>query len=266
MTVEDNIRVVRRLTDEVWTEGNLDVADEIIAPAGPNPGHGMIEAGPEALKEQVGEIRAAFAPLRREVHNVVANESLVTVHSTLSGTHSAHIGLFPYPVTGAEVSMKGVATFRVVDGLIVEEPWSSWNYGDIAGPLATGAVRRYVADIWNAGNPDLLSEFVTEDHVRHQPGGDIVGIDALSLAITALRAGFPDLQFDATVIPANDTGKTVTRRWVMTGTHEGVYAGIPPTGRAVTSSGIGVSRFDGGKIAEEWISRDDLGLLAQLRD
>ena len=264
MTVEDNIRVVRRLTDEIWTQGKLDVADEIIAPAAPDAGSGMIAGGPEALKGQVGEIRAAFAPMHREVHNIVADETHVTVHSTISGTHSGHIGLFPYPVTGAEVSMKGVATFRVVDGLIVEEPWSSWNYGDLAGPMAARAVRRYVADIWNAGNPDLLDEFVTEDHVRHQPGGDVVGIDALSSAITALRVGFPDLHFDATVIPASDMGKTVTRRWVMTGTHEGVYAGIPPTGRRVTSSGIGISRFEGGKIAEEWISRDDLGLLAQL--
>ena len=264
MTIDDNIRVVRRYTDEVWDQGKLDVVDEIIAPAVANPGAGMIEAGPEALKEYVREIRRAFAPLHREVHNIVADETHVTVHSTISGKHSAHLARFPYPVTGEEISMRGVATFRVVEGLIVEEPWSSWNYGDIAGPLAAGAVRRYVADIWNAGNPDLLGEFVTDDHVRHQPGGDVVGIDALSSAITALRVGFPDLHFEVTVIPANDLGKTVTRRWVMTGTHEGVYAGIEPTGRAVTSTGIGISRFEGGKIAEEWISRDDLGLLAQL--
>ena len=264
MTVEDNIRVVRRLTDEVWDQGNLDVADKIIAPAAADPGGGMIEAGPEALKEQVREIRAAFAPIHREVHDIVADDKHVTVHSTISGKHSAHLSLFPYPVTGEEISMRGVATFRVVDGQIVEEPWSSWNYGDIVGSLAAGAVRRYVSDIWNAGNPDLLGEFVTEDHVRHQPGGDVVGTDALSSAITALRVGFPDLHFEATVIPADDLGKTVTRRWVMTGTHEGVYAGIAPTGRAVTSTGIGISRFEGGKIAEEWISRDDLGLLAQL--
>jgi predicted ester cyclase len=266
MTVEDNIRVVRRFTDEVWTEGNLDVLDEIIAPAAPEPAGGMIASGPESAKRQIGEILEAFAPARREVHDIVADETHVTVHSTISGKHSGFISRFPYPETGEEISMKGVATFRVVDGLIVEESWSAWDYGGIAGPMAAGAVRRYVADIWNAGNPDLLSEFVPDDHVRHQPGGDVVGIDALSEAITAVRVGFPDLHFEATVIPANDLGKTVTRRWVMTGTHEGVYADILPTGRAVTSSGIGISRFEDGKIAEEWISRDDLGLLAQLRD
>ena len=264
MTVEDNIRVVRRFTDDVWTQGKMDVLDEIIAPASSDSGTGMIASGPQSVKRQIGEIRDAFAPIHREVHNIAANQTHVTVHSTISGTHSAHLSLFPYPVSGAEISMRGTATFRMVDGLIVEEPWSAWDCGGIAGPMAGAAVRRYVADIWNAGNPDLLGEFVTDDHVRHQPGGDVVGIDALAEAITALRVGFPDLQFDATVIPANDMGKTVTRRWEMTGTHEGVYAGVQPTGRAVTSTGIGISQFEGGKIAEEWISRDDLGLLAQL--
>jgi predicted ester cyclase len=264
MTVEDNIHVVRRLTDEIWTQGNLDVADEIIAPAAPEAGSGMIAGGPAALKEQVGEIRAAFAPLRREVHDIVADESHVTVHSTIHGTHSAHNSRFPYPVTGAEISMRGVATFRVVDGLIVEEPWSSWNYGDIAGPLAAGTVRRYVDDIWNAGKLELLSEFVTDDHVRHQPGSHLMGIDELVSTIEAVRAAFPDLHYEATVIPANDLGKTVTRRWIMTGTHEGVYGEIEPTGRDLTTAGIGISRFEGGKIAEDWISRDDLGVWMRL--
>lgn len=263
MTVEDNIRVVRRFVDEVWNQGNLAVADEIIAPAAANP-NGVMAAGPESVKDLVRGIRKAFAPFHRNVHDIVANETQVVVHWTSTGVHSAHYSMFPYPVTGEPISITGVVTFEIVDGKIASKPWSSWDIERISETLAAGAVKKYVSDIWNAGNPALLGEFVTDNHVRHQPGGDIVGIDALSSAITALRVGFPDLRFDATVIPANDGGKTVTRRWVMTGTHEGVYAGIAPTGRSVLSTGVGVSRFEDGKIIEEWISRDDLGLLAQL--
>ena len=46
--------------------------------------------------------------------------------------------------------------------------------------------------------------------------------------------------------------------------HEAEYAGIAATGRTVTSTGMAVSRFENGVIAEEWINRDDLGLLKQL--
>ncbi|MCH7740897.1 MAG: ester cyclase, partial [Chloroflexi bacterium] len=54
------------------------------------------------------------------------------------------------------------------------------------------------------------------------------------------------------------------RRWLMTGTHMAEYAGIPATGRSVTSTGMAISRLERGRIAEEWINRDDLGLLRQL--
>jgi predicted ester cyclase len=263
MMAEDNIRVVRRFIDEMWNQGNLDVADEIIAPAGLNPNRAMA-AGPESVKHLVRGIREAFTPFHRDVHDIVASETHVVVHWSSTGIHSSHISMFPYPVTEEPISVTGVVNFEMVDGKIASEPWSSWNMERIPETLAAGTVKRYVSDIWNTGDSALLSKFVTDDHVRHQPGGDVVGIDALSSSISALRAGFPDLHFDATVIPANDGGKTVTRRWVMTGTHEGVYADIAPTGSAVKSTGIGISRFEGGKIVEEWISRDDHGLLTEL--
>ena len=263
MTAEDNIFVVRRFIEEMWNQGNLDVADEIIAPASANP-DGVMAAGPDSVKNMVSEIREAFAPFHRVVHDIIASDTNVVVHWSSTGVHSSYISMFPYPVTREPISVNGVTTFGLANGKIASQPWSSWNTERIPETLAAGTVKRYVSDIWNSGNPAGLGKFVTDDHVRHQPGGDIVGIDALASAISALRVGFPDLSFDATVIPSNDGGKTVTRRWVMTGTHEGVYADIAPTGRAVESTGVGISRFEGGKIAEEWISRDDLGLLAQL--
>jgi predicted ester cyclase len=40
--------------------------------------------------------------------------------------------------------------------------------------------------------------------------------------------------------------------------------GIAPTGRHIEISGITVSRFPGGKIAEDWYQNDDLGMMQQL--
>ena len=39
---------------------------------------------------------------------------------------------------------------------------------------------------------------------------------------------------------------------------------VAPTGRAVTAAGIGIYRIAGGKIAEEWLNWDTLGLMQQL--
>ena len=52
--------------------------------------------------------------------------------------------------------------------------------------------------------------------------------------------------------------------WTGRGTHTGELAGIAPTGKDVTVSGLTISRFEGGKVVEEWTTWDTLGMLVQL--
>ena len=49
----------------------------------------------------------------------------------------------------------------------------------------------------------------------------------------------------------------------MSGTHQGEFLGIPPTGKAFKVTHIQIYRFAGGKIVEHWAVRDDLGMLHQ---
>ena len=42
----------------------------------------------------------------------------------------------------------------------------------------------------------------------------------------------------------------VFRRWSMTGTHEGPFLGMPPTGRKVRLSGVDIERLQKGRIVE----------------
>ena len=125
-------------------------------------------------------------------------------------------------------------------------------------------VRQYVEVVWNGGDLDVLAEYVTRDHLRHDPAGDSHGIAQLAERIGAFCRAFPDLPFEIEIYAANDGGQTVIRRWLMTGTHMAEYAGVCTTGRSVTSTGMAISRLERGRIAEEWINRDDLGLLRQL--
>jgi steroid delta-isomerase-like uncharacterized protein len=59
-------------------------------------------------------------------------------------------------------------------------------------------------------------------------------------------------------------GDKVVARWTSTGTHDGSFQGIPPSGKTVTTSGITVFRLEDGKIVEEWSESDMLGMLQQL--
>jgi predicted ester cyclase len=53
-------------------------------------------------------------------------------------------------------------------------------------------------------------------------------------------------------------------RWSAKGTHRGDLAGIPPTGKPVSVTGISIDRIAGGKIVETWGIFDQFGMLQQL--
>lgn len=268
MTTEENKAVIRRFVNELWSEGRLDVADEIISesPRDRRGSGGMIAGGPEAVKAAVGSLRRIYSPLTREVHELVAEGDTVVVYSTIRGLHVGSGGAVPWAPTGEEISVTGVAAFVVENGKIVEEPWSNWNLAANSQQIAAAVVRRYVEEVWNRGELAAADELLTPGHVRHDPllEADVVGIDQVRKQVSGLRTAFPDLHFEASIYPSNDDGEFVTRRWTMTGTHDGEWMGIPPTGVKVVSTGMALSRFDGGKIAEEWIHRDDLGFMRQI--
>lgn len=59
-------------------------------------------------------------------------------------------------------------------------------------------------------------------------------------------------------------GDPVVARLTQSGTHHGIFLGIPPTGKRVRISGVEIFRNADGKIVEHWNNYDDLGLSQQL--
>jgi predicted ester cyclase len=59
-------------------------------------------------------------------------------------------------------------------------------------------------------------------------------------------------------------GDFVATRYTCRGTHEGDIMGVPATGRDVTIAGLVISRFQDGKVVEEWEVSDVFGLLQQI--
>jgi steroid delta-isomerase-like uncharacterized protein len=89
---------------------------------------------------------------------------------------------------------------------------------------------------------------------------DATGAQALKQVWATLLRAYPDLHVTVEDVIA-EADKLVCRN-VVTGTHQGEYLGLAPTGRSVTYDEIFVFRFEGGRIAETWGVVD---LLAQLR-
>ena len=126
-------------------------------------------------------------------------------------------------------------------------------------------VRRYFAEVWSQGKLAVVDELTAPDFVRHStttPGG-VRGHAALKAYVTRNRAAFQD--FQVTVDDVFAAGEKVAVRWTGRGIHRGEYGGIAPTDTRVSVTGINILRLAGGKLAEEWMNFDALGLQQQLR-
>ncbi|CAN5286481.1 hypothetical protein BH24ACT19_BH24ACT19_15490 [soil metagenome] len=60
------------------------------------------------------------------------------------------------------------------------------------------------------------------------------------------------------------TDDDVAIAYTLTGTHEGDFQGVAPTGRTISVRGVQIARFRDGQIVERWGSSDEMGILQQL--
>src|SRR5258706_1891742 len=126
-------------------------------------------------------------------------------------------------------------------------------------------VRRFFAEVINAGNLDRADELVTADYIEHQrlPGAEgRQGIAVAKAFLSMMRGAFPDYHFDIEDLVAE--GDKVVARLTVSGTHRGEMMGLAPTGKRVRTLGIEVFRVADGKLAEHWATFDALGMLRQI--
>ncbi len=125
MTIEIT-ELVRRDPEELWTEGDLDVIEEIYAeefvlhdPAAPDEPRDR-----DDYRDYVETYREAFPDVEYEVEDVIADGETATLRYTARGTHDGEfLGLEP---TGDRVSISGMEMYRVEDGKITEM-WTSYD-------------------------------------------------------------------------------------------------------------------------------------------
>jgi len=126
------------------------------------------------------------------------------------------------------------------------------------------AGRRFFDEMLAKGAWSLADKLLLPNVVMHHPSSPmpITGRDAVIGLLTAFRAGFPDLQMKSE--DAFGERDRVVVRWAMSGTHTANLFGIPPTGKAVRVAGISILRLLDGKVAEDCVAEDSLGLMKQL--
>jgi len=182
-----------------------------------------------------------------------------------------------------------IVFFRMADGLIAEEWWEldflglleqvgqlpatrdvySWTAPSLATgvqgvPLVNSRLAGLAVEAINRSDFALQTSLPARDYKNH----DVVAPFASDRAgyqfylQNVLLAAFPDLRImiDETVA----SGDRVALRCTFTGTHQGPFGQLPPTGKPVRWTSMVIYRFASGRIADAWWAYDALALMTQL--
>ena len=118
-TTEENKAQFRRTFEEMFNQGNLAVADDLIAPDFLNheapPGNNR---GPESARQLVAWLRSAFPDLHYTIEELIAEGDTVVGRVTMSGTH--HGPFQGIPPTGRSFQQTQMHFVRFRNGKGIE--------------------------------------------------------------------------------------------------------------------------------------------------
>jgi len=126
-------------------------------------------------------------------------------------------------------------------------------------------IRRYYQEVWSEGNLAFVDRHMTEDYANIDPatpGTRLEGRAAFKELVKALRAAFQEMSM--TIDGQYADGDAVITEWTSHAVHRGSLNGLPPTGKAGSTTGITVSRFRGEKICQDHAIWDLFGLMQRL--
>jgi steroid delta-isomerase-like uncharacterized protein len=126
-----------------------------------------------------------------------------------------------------------------------------------------GAVIRRWIEAWNAHDLDAADGLLSKDFVRHDDNmPEVLGPAAQRDFLCGVFRAFPDIHVEPEQLIAE--GDLVAAHLAVTGTHRDDFLGIPATGRKMAIQSVDIFRLTDGKIVEQWVVMDALGLMRQL--
>ena len=116
-------------------------------------------------------------------------------------------------------------------------------------------VRTFIEEVMNKRQPAAADRFLVANFVEHNPNLP-QGRDGRKQFVAAVLAGFSDYHGEIVEILAEGDKVVVRTQW--SGTQDGPFLGLPPSGNKVRFSTADFLRIEGGKVAEHWDVVDSL--------
>ena len=113
--------------------------------------------------------------------------------------------------------------------------------------------RDFVETVINKRQPDAASRYMADDLIEHNANIAQAGRRQF---LASVLAGFSDYHGEIQEILAE--GDRIVVRTVWTGTQDGPFLGLPPSGRKLRFMTADFFRIENGKLAEHWDVVDSL--------
>ena len=123
-------------------------------------------------------------------------------------------------------------------------------------------VRRHYEEVLTGKNVAVIDELYAP--VINLGGGASMEREQFKAVTGMMHAAFPDIV--VTVQDQIAEGDKVVTRWTAQATHQGVFMGVPATGKRVMAKAIHIHQIVDGRIAALWEEFDMFGLMQQLGD
>jgi steroid delta-isomerase-like uncharacterized protein len=127
---------------------------------------------------------------------------------------------------------------------------------------AKSLLRRFYDEV-SAGNLAVIDELIADDFIDHE---EFPGIEPSKEGVkqffAMLRAAFPDVRMEPHEILAD--GELLSCRATFTGTHQGEFMGVQPSGRRIEVDAIDMLRIRDGRFVEHWGVMDAMTMMQQL--
>jgi steroid delta-isomerase-like uncharacterized protein len=122
-----NRQSVQRLLNEAFSQGNLDVVDQVMAEGAMthDANRPSETRGPQGVREAVNDYRSAFPDLELTIEAQFAEGDAVVTRWSARGTQEGELwGLEP---TGQQATVTGITIDLFDDGGMIIESWTNWD-------------------------------------------------------------------------------------------------------------------------------------------
>lgn len=208
------------------------------------------------IKEQLSQLRPVNEVQSTEVQSTEVRASEVRVSET------------PAPAVVSHFEAAGTPVHHAPPTTTEESAMPSTPNADMKTSDLKVIAGRFIEELWNQRDLTTADALFAETCVTNQLRSGAEPITAprppaaVKKQVNEWVAAFPDFRY--TVRQMLSDGDKVMIQCVANGTHQGTWLGIPATNKTISIETMITQRIVDGKIVEDWVLADFLGLFQQL--